>query len=402
MPKKIVIVTTGQPSTNPRMVKEYQALKEEGYIVKVFYSFWADWAVSTDHSLFETGQISKNDFILIGGSPSSQKRKYYYSRLINKIFRIFKSQSNYALSRTVSHLEKAALREKADCYIAHNLGAISAAVKAAKKYKGKAAFDAEDFHRGEYKDQNSVIAKSVRYTEDKYLPQCSYITAASPLICQAYQRLYPSQRIAIINNVFSKKYLQKRNKEVNNNLKLFWFSQTIGPNRGLEKVVKAIEIIKDKCNVELFLMGKISSEYNSDLLNLTTVPNSIHFIHPVPPIEVFAEAAKYDVGLSLEVPETENRDICLTNKLFTYLLAGNCIILSNTKAQKEFINCYPGIGYVVNTNSEVELADILLNLFSNRDQLITSQLNSLRVASERLNWENESEKFKQVIKEQLK
>jgi len=39
--KKIVIVTTGQLSTNPRMLKEVDALLGQGHQVKVLYSYWA-------------------------------------------------------------------------------------------------------------------------------------------------------------------------------------------------------------------------------------------------------------------------------------------------------------------------------------------------------------------------
>lgn len=401
MAKKIVIVTTGQPSTNPRMLKEYQTLKEEGYTVKVFYSFWAHWAEASDKTLFNSGRISQNDFILIGGSPSYQKWKYYYSRLGSRISKILPLlPKEHSLSRTAYFLECAALQEKADLYIAHNLGAVSAAVKAAKKYKVKVGFDAEDYHRGEYLNQNSSQAKSVTYIEDKYLFQCDYITAASPLICQAYQKLYPFQKLIVINNVFSKQYLQKTNKG-GNHLKLFWFSQTIGPHRGLETAVKAIEILKEKCRIELYLMGNVSATYAFDLVKLTTQSNCIHFIPPVAPDKIFEHASKFDVGLSLEVPETENRDYCLTNKLFTYLLAGNCVILSSTSAQKNFIKCYPDIGYLFDTNNEIQLAEILLHLHNNRKELNDIKSNCLHLAAKCLNWENESQKFKVLIKEHL-
>lgn len=402
MAKKIVIITTGQPSTNPRMIKEYQALKEEGYIVKVFYSFWANWANAADTTLFDSGQINKEDFILVGGSRIYQNWKYNYSRFRRKLCKILSFQpKEYSFSRTAFFLEQAALKEKADLYIAHNVGALSSAVKAAKKYNAKVGFDAEDYHRGEFRKQEAQNAKVVKFIEDKYLPQCHYITAASPLIFKAYKTLYPFVKVTAINNVFSKKYLQKLPEESIGILKLFWFSQTVGPNRGLETAVKAIEILKDTCHIQLHLMGKVSAEYASDLIKLTTCPNSIFFMPPVAPDAIFAEASKFDVGLSLEVPEPENRDFCLTNKIFTYLLAGNCIIFSDTKAQTDFFNSFPAIGFLYRTDDVTQLSEILLHLYYNKSDLNNKKQNSLRLASEHLNWENESRKFKVLIKEQL-
>ena len=41
----------------------------------------------------------------------------------------------------------------------------------------------------------------------------------------------------------------------------------------------------------------------------------------------------YDIGLSLETDASENRRLCLTNKIFTYLLAGVPVMMSDTPAQ---------------------------------------------------------------------
>ena len=52
-----------------------------------------------------------------------------------------------------------------------------------------------------------------------------------------------------------------------------------------------------------------------------------------PPGEMVRLAADYDIGLSLETDVSENRRICLTNKIFTYLLAGVPVVMSDTPAQ---------------------------------------------------------------------
>ena len=45
-------------------------------------------------------------------------------------------------------------------------------------------------------------------------------------------------------------------------------------------------------------------------------------------------AAQHDVGLASELSTPPNRAISLTNKVFTYLLAGIPVLLSNTPAQR--------------------------------------------------------------------
>ena len=60
-----------------------------------------------------------------------------------------------------------------------------------------------------------------------------------------------------------------------------------------------------------------------------------HFLRP--PLVV---RCGFDVGLALELSEPENRDLCLTNKVFTYMLAGNAMILSETSMQRSFKQQY--------------------------------------------------------------
>ena len=51
MTARVCIVSTGQPSTNPRLVKEADALAATGFEVRVIGAHWADWADRADVEL---------------------------------------------------------------------------------------------------------------------------------------------------------------------------------------------------------------------------------------------------------------------------------------------------------------------------------------------------------------
>ncbi len=73
--KKVVLLTTGQPSTNPRIVKEADALHAAGFSVTVLYCYFIDWAVSSDEKLLiSVPWVHK----LIGGSPHKNKHIYFF------------------------------------------------------------------------------------------------------------------------------------------------------------------------------------------------------------------------------------------------------------------------------------------------------------------------------------
>ena len=397
--KKIILITTGQPSTNPRMIKEIDALLSVGYNVKVLYSYWAEWAAKTDPILIQ--KYPKNLFEEIGGDSRSKKNIFWVSRVIHKLIRCFSSifpfLNDYALARTSFLLAKAAKKQKADLYIAHNLGALPAAAKAAKKFNTLYAFDAEDYHRGEYAKPTGKYYTLTKKLESKFLPGSVYITAASPLIADAYNKITPASNIQVVNNVFSKKYLQAMpEKKGEEGLCIFWFSQTIGANRGLETIIAAINLLPEY-KVSLHLMGHCSEEYRNSLIKLSSRQNTLYFLQPEQPDHIFSIAAQFDIGLAAEEPHNYNRNFCLTNKIFTYLLAGNFILASATLAQKQFMEEYGGIGSLFDYNDVKGLASLLKNLYSDNTRLFNCRKNALELATTKLNWEEEQKIFLHLV-----
>ena len=153
--KKILIVTTGQPAANPRVVKEYNAFVQQGYHVKVLYTYSALWSYKIDLKKFTSGKLKKQDFVLVGGNPHTGRFHYVFSRICFKFFskiapilsiRFIKEMS---MARSTFYLWIVTKRHNADVYIAHYLGALPAASRAAKKNNALLIFDAEDYHRGE-------------------------------------------------------------------------------------------------------------------------------------------------------------------------------------------------------------------------------------------------------------
>lgn len=441
-PAKVVIVTVGQPSTNPRTMKEVEALSKKGIKVKVFYGYWTQWAKDTDAALLKGCDA---EFVLVGGDPDQAKFNWWLSRIMHRLFRAMSSSipaaRKYAVNRISFALARVVKKEKADLFIAHNLGALPAAVFAARRQKSRVGFDAEDYHRGQYDDPHSPEARNTIALENEFIPACDYVTAASPLIAAAYQRIYPRVPVSTINNVFERKYLQPSqaaapglsqspdlSQAPNPNLamglsqapnpshetglsqaaapnpshapglSLFWFSQRVGPHRGLEVVIDALNLLPDN-NLELYLLGECSPEYKNELLGRAKNKNAITFLDPVASAGIFSLSARFDIGLSTEIPHCENRDICLVNKIFTYLLAGNCIIASDTQAQKKFWADYQGIGFLYKHADPADLAAQLQKVSEDRVLLEHCRQRSLELAASKLNWEEESKKFYEVIAE---
>jgi len=145
-------------------------------------------------------------------------------------------------------------------------------------------FDAEDFHRQEVSDdQNSFNYKISQYLEDKYFAPSELSYSRKSADCQCLSKLYPGIKVTVINNVFESNPGLKIKANGTSKLRLFWFSQTIGPNRGLEDIIKALRLLKEH-SFELHLLGDANEIVKSTFtLGLENTSSSIHFHAPIPP-----------------------------------------------------------------------------------------------------------------------
>ncbi len=404
MSKKVLLISSGQPSLNPRLVKEADVLTEAGYDVTVLYAYWNEWGTRHDAKLLAGKSW---DAICAGGGPNEKPLTWFLSRIIHKTARFLLLKTNFyshfselAIARSSHFLTIAAKKQRADLYIGHNLGALAATVKAAKLHKKPCGFDAEDFHRQEVTDdENSYQFKISKYIEDKYLPQVNYITASSLPIAQRYADLY-NHNVTTILNVFPKTTVQVAdNKDLP--LRLFWFSQTIGPNRGLEMVIESLNLCPS--DIELNLLGNVSASYRGYIIKLAgsagVASDKVKFYCPIPADELFNFAAQFDIGLASETGFCLNNSIALSNKLLTYIQCGLAVAVSDTLAQSEFMTRYPQTGNIY--RNAKELADIINMYNDNWELLYKTKEASFAIGQKQLNWEYESQEFMKIIEKTL-
>lgn len=406
---KVVILSAGQPSATPRLIKEATTLYYNGFDVSVLYCPTSPWADIFDQKLFN--DYPKIHWIKVGYHSKHNIISYCLARVRRKVsellFRIIGNKFCLAESSLVlfnKELKKTACSIKADLYIGHNIGTLPATVAAAKKYCAKAIFDLEDYHRGEHLlDSNQT--RLIIFIENKYLPNLCYATAASPLIMESYKMHFQDLPIYTIQNTFPRCYAQKKISSIPDvPLKLFWFSQHIGKKRGLETVIESISRFA-KYEITLTLLGTASNEIKiyfqslSQKLNLSE--KQLVFLDPVSEKEIVQIASRHHIGLACEYAHNVNRDLCLTNKIFKYLLAGNALILSDTYAQKAFLNDNPGIGTLYNQNNVEELTSVLKTYFIDSELLLFHRQNALELSKTKFNWDIEQFQFLDIVKSVL-
>lgn len=402
---RVCLVTTGQPSTNPRLVKEADALAAAGYDVRVVCGHWVDWADDTDRQMLQSRAWSPTYVDGRSGIRPVWTRARY--RLIGRALRISPSSivlQEQSLSRVLPELRRTAMNVRADLYVAHNVGALPAAAGAAAAHGGRVAFDAEDFHSGAAPHGAPATAfdAAIEAVERRYLPRCAYVTAASPGIASAYAAKYDIRPPVPILNVFPLAQRPDRFVETRRTgpLKLNWFSQTIGPDRGLEDAVDAMAHAQPLAT-ELHLRGIWERGYRERLLarcaSRGVDPARLVSHPPASPDDMVRQAAAFDVGLALEQPVSRNREICLTNKIFTYLLAGNAVIGTATEAQQPLLARLTGASLSYRPGDVEVLAGAIRRWAEDRDQLDASRRAAWHWGEREYNWDAEQRKLLDLV-----
>ncbi|HEX8490311.1 MAG TPA: glycosyltransferase, partial [Chthoniobacterales bacterium] len=276
---------------------------------------------------------------------------------------------------------------------------------AARKTSAKLAFDAEDFHTEELtagqRHPGDQMARSV--IEKKFLPQCAYLTASAPLIAEAYRDRYGVTMQPILN-VFPKSQAPETPVAVEQTLprSLYWFSQTIGPARGLEELIACLAHLREP--VTLHLRGNVSGSYDERLKRVaakTGMAARIHLLPPVRPDELAKQAADYQLGLAVEPGSSPNNCMALSNKIFTYLLAGLPVLLSRTPAQENLGAELGEAALLIDLRSPRDAAARIENFLSDPALQQRARDAAWQLARERFNWDIEQLKVLQQVRNVL-
>jgi len=175
---------------------------------------------------------------------------------------------------------------------------------------------------------------------------------------------------------------------------LYWFSQTIGPGRGLEAVIEAVG--RMRLPAHLHLRGVCSQGYQNTLEALAGrigMKDRLHLHPPASPEQMAVLAAGHDLGLALELNQPPNRALCLTNKIFTYLLAGIPVLLSRTPAQERLAPELGPAAILVNLADPGALAVRLDAFFADAEQQRSARSCAWQLGQERFNWDVEQRTF---------
>jgi glycosyltransferase involved in cell wall biosynthesis len=337
----VVILTTGHLAECPRMVKAADLLHAEGFAVTAIAVRHDGWARELDDALRASRPWRS---VVVDYSDASELRRLWTGARQRAAGTLVKAGLNgsamaaRSLSRVVPEIVALARAESAALYYGGATGTLAVLDQLASA-GARVAVDFEDAHGLEPLEHGDRLrAGLLTEIESRVLQEACFSTAAGEGVAGYYRDRHHAHP-TIINNVFRPHPLGPAAVAAHEPLRLYWFSQTVGPRRGLELVVAAAQIAG--CPLHLTVRGHDNDGYlhtltelarrDAPLLTVTHAP-------PAPPDDMVAAASAHHVGLSLEDDDIPHRAVCTPNKLFVCLAAGLAVIGTNTRGQAPILD----------------------------------------------------------------
>jgi len=328
---RICVITSGHLATCPRMLKAADTLAAAGHSVRLVSTRHVDWAVAADADVRQR-------------RPGAWK------------------------------------------------GALGAAAEAGRRAGVPFALDLEDFHSAEQDGGTAAAALGhglAERIETDILPDAQLLTTSSGAIAAAYANKYGVHPVTVHNTFPLPSLAPALEPSSGEGLRLYWFSQTIGSGRGLETAVRAVGLAG--VAGELHLRGRPVPGYLESLRSLADrAAPRLRVLHhaPAPPDSMVEVCAGYDVGLAVEPGSSVNNRLALSNKVFTYVLAGLAVIITDTPGQRGLAAdlgegaapCAPG--------DEAMMAEALARWAEDKASLARARAAAWRAARRRWHWEH--------------
>lgn len=399
---RVCLVGATHVCHNPRLLREADLLAELGHQVRVVTpSFMPELAErDRQHLARRKWRLATVNYVPQGWRGQAQA---FYVRGRHRLTRAiyqrvpFASLAEATYTATAPELAHLAAREPAAWFIAHTQNALPAAAAAAQRHTAQLGFDCEDL-LAEHAPATAGLTHAI---EQRYLPRCQYVSIPSQAMAEKLRAAHRLEKQpTVLYNVFplalADGLLPPALRPTDDILRVHWFSQTIGPQRGLEEAMTALGLVG--AGVELHLRGNWAGGYERVLQQLAQQHRVKIIIYPqIQHDELIKAMSGMHVGLASERNTQINAALTVSNKIGSYALAGLAIAATDTPGQSEIMARMPAAGFLYPEGQPALLAAALRRWRDDRQALRKAQEAAWQAARDWFCWEHESRKFLHLL-----
>ena len=401
--KRVCLVTPGYISSTPRVVREADALTGAGFDVRVVFTQGQLDGVREFDDALVASKPWRASVVRWSSARANERRAYYRSGIRHRVSGALTSWGftgtgivERAEGRIYPELARLAAAEPADVFIGHYPTGLAAAAHSAKRHGAALGYDVEDLYADTFADSAQWAPARARIIEieRRYVPKCRHISAVSAPVAEAFAARHGTPLPVVVHNChpwaerrdLDGRTLDRQGPE----LSLFWFSQTVGLDRGIQDAIRAAGRLAGR--VQVHLRGSVSDDVRRELLSLAAacgVGDALHFHPRCAPAELLSRAAEHDVGLSLETDDALSRRLSATNKLFLYLTAGLAVAATDLPGQRSVLEASLEAG-LLHRHGDVETLAAHFERWSQNPEML-AQAKQSALAAARLRWSAEVE-----------
>jgi hypothetical protein len=387
--KTITFVSGQHVSANPRVWKSANFLDSMGYKVNIFTTWYAPKLLEEDLKLLSASISYQSSFTL-----TYSWRNFFQivmakvlRKATNYLYLFFRISSIYQEVYLPGIQVKKILSTPTDLFICHQETGLLLGVELMKRGH-PVAFDFEDWYAEDYPNAFRSSGLFKKY-EAYALKHALYVTCPSESLSRTYQYVYQVQQpVKVIYNSFPIPGV-KKNHKMKSQSSMVWFSQTIGPNRGIEAFLEIIKTIDSP--VELHFVGKVSAQYSLFLSDsLSETPHLLYIHQPMSHADLLDFVAQFPIGLALENHHPPSRNLTITNKILVYLQLNMQVIATDTTGHLELKSSFPeSIAFI--RQSEITQSTITIK------KLLTREKSSITNEMKQYDWSVQEEKLKSLV-----
>ncbi len=328
--KKIVIICFSDFTKEPRVLRTIQALKKEYELIiyssdvkatTINYcdiSKWSnDYEVKTTNVPLKKAISFINRFVLKKAFGST---KYYNEKY-------WRGGRKIILNKLKG--------EKAHVYIGHGIYSVPLLAELSKD--AKTIFNAHEYYLREFEENESWLKYTQPYYQymlDVYLTKVNKLFSVSKVIGEEYLKKYNLPMTVVTNATNYNANLNPVECQ-SNSIKLVHHGAAIR-TRQLELMAEAVLRADKKFNLT-FILVPTDEVYLHELINRYANEEKILFKQPVNVNDIAIYINSFDIGLFFLPPVNFNWENALPNKLFEFIQARLCVVVSPNPDMKRVV-----------------------------------------------------------------
>ena len=350
--KTVLIISYSPLHRDPRILRQIQALKDDYDLESVGFT--------------ESGEASVPHFFLKQQPPHSFFGKILY------VIKLMLHRYEHILEEYCNSIDviNSDIR-RPDVIIANDWDGLWLAGKliATKKWSAKVYFDAHEYEPRHFKSLTwRLFFRPIPcYVLKHYKKYISTMTTVCEGIAREYEKYlsFPENSIDIITNA---PMYEPDLKPVpiglytrQGGVRLIHHGGAQS-QRKLELMIDMMDYLDaEKYDLTFMLVHSDNDDYYDYLRQRAANHSNIHFIAPVPTVDISKELNKYDIGVYILPPTEYNSVHALPNKFFEYVQARLAIAIGHSVEMVNYVDKYQ-LGVYADSFEPKELAEKISSL----------------------------------------